>query len=212
MAGVKGVFITGTDTDVGKTVVSAWLLRYFWADYWKPIQAGCEPETDTETLQRLSRLPADHFHPSTYTLNAPLSPHEAARQEGITLALSDFSLPVTHRPLIIEGAGGLLVPLNDMAFMVDLMVQIAFPLVLVARSRLGTINHTLMSLEVMRSRGLQVAGVILTGPLNPANCAAIRTYGGVPIVAQIPWLDPLSGESLARIAPENGDILETLLA
>ncbi|MBF0174466.1 MAG: dethiobiotin synthase [Magnetococcales bacterium] len=192
-------FITGTDTGVGKSVVSAWLVQRMDADYWKPVQSGMDGETDAQVIQRLARLDAQRIHPSTHTLTQPLSPHEAARRDGITLHLRDFFLPSTPNPLVVEGAGGLLVPLNPQAFMIDLIVHLSLPAILVARTTLGTINHTLLSLAALRQRHIPILGVILNGPDNPANREAIATYGHVDILAHIPPLNPLNADALSEI-------------
>lgn len=194
-----GLFITGTDTDVGKTVACAWLLRRLDGEYWKPVQAGVEGGTDVARTRTLSGLDAHRFHPSAYVLRHPLSPHEAARREGVEIDLNRFRLPPTTRPLIVEGAGGVMVPLNAQSFMVDLMARLNLPVILVARTALGTINHTLLSLEALRARGLTVQGVILCGQPAPHNRTAIESYGNVTILAEIPWLDPLTPEALASV-------------
>lgn len=195
-----GYFITGTDTDVGKTVAASWLMLALDGDYWKPIQAGLDGETDEITVRRLTGFAPDRFHPSTYRLKAALSPHRAAMQEGVAIELGRFVLPRHRRPLIVEGAGGLLVPLNARDFVIDLIEKLALPVVLVARSALGTINHTLLSLEALRSRRIDIAGVIVNGPANGANRDAIRSYGGVNIIAELPFFDPLDHEALAAAA------------
>lgn len=195
-------FVTGTDTDVGKTVVAAWLMLHLDGDYWKPVQAGSEGGTDRERVQALTGLPDERFHPSAYLLREALSPHEAARREGIRIDLDRCTLPETARPLVIEGAGGLLVPFDERSFVIDLVARLAAPVVLVARSTLGTINHTLLSLEALRRRDLAVAGVVLDGPPSPHNRAAIEFYGGVPVIAEIPPLAPLTRERLAGIRSE----------
>lgn len=197
MTAARGYFVTGTDTEVGKTVASAYLMRALEADYWKPVQSGLEGETDTEAVQRLTGLPPERFHASTYALRAPLSPHESARRDGVAIALDAFVLPETPRLLIAEGAGGVLVPLNEEALMVDLMKRLGLPVILVARSALGTINHTLLSLEALRARRLEIAGVVMNGPPNAPNRAAIESYGGVRVLAEILRLAPLDAESLA---------------
>lgn len=196
-----GCFVTGTDTDVGKSIVSAWLMMQWDADYWKPVQSGSLKNTDTQMVQRLTGLEECRFHPSTFHLSQPLSPHESARQDGIAISLEDFALPPSHRPLVVEGAGGLLVPLNDRHFVIDLIVHLQLPVILVARTTLGTINHTLLSLEALRCRHIPVLGVILSGPDNPANFNAIRIYGKIPILAHIPFLVPLNSQSLSQIQP-----------
>jgi len=194
-------FVSGTDTSVGKSVVAAWLLQRLGGEYWKPVQSGLQGESDTAAVARLSGFGLERFHPETYRLTAPLSPHESARRDGISISLKAFRQPKCVRPLVVEGAGGVLVPLNDKYTMVDLMVQLALPVILVARTGLGTINHTLLSLEALRSRKLTVAGVIFSGPSNPDNRQAIESYGGVSILAEIPFLDPLNADALRAIPP-----------
>lgn len=196
--GNRGVFVTGTDTDVGKTVVSAWLLRHLGWEYWKPVQAGVAGGTDVARVRHLSGAAAHRFHPSAYVLREPLSPHEAARREGIEIELERFRLPVA-RPLVVEGAGGVLVPLNPQALMVDLMVRLGLPVVLVSRTALGTLNHTLLSLEALRHRGVEVVGVVMCGAAAPHNRQAIEQYGQVAVVGEIPWLEPLTPETLAGV-------------
>lgn len=199
---VQGFFVTGTDTDVGKTVVAAWLVARLGACYWKPVQAGTHPETDSATVLRLSGASPDRILPEAYVLSEPIAPHEAARREGIALEMAKLVPPPCDRPLVAEGAGGLMVPLNDESFVIDLAREIDLPLILVARSTLGTINHTLLSLEAIRRRGLPLAGVVMNGPEMPHNRAAIERYGQVEVVAEIPWLDAVTRESLMAIEPE----------
>lgn len=199
MKELKGYFITGTDTNVGKTVAATWLMHRHDADYWKPIQSGLEGETDQETVQRLTGFPENRFHPSTYVFKAPMSPHEAARRESVVIDLAHFTPPETTRPLIVEGAGGLLVPLNEHHYMIDLIQRLRLPTVLVARTALGTINHTLLSLSCLRSCHLSIAGVILNGPAHPSNRHAIETYGQVKILAEIPHFNPLTQKQLLHL-------------
>lgn len=193
----KGVFVTGTDTDVGKTMVSAWLVKSWGADYWKPVQSGYLQDSDTDSVRRVN--PDARFHPPAYLLAAPLSPHEAAAQEGVIIQLEQVRLPETSNLLVVEGAGGALVPLNDQEMMTDLMAHLNLPVVVVARSGLGTINHTLLTLEALRSRRLTVAGVVLNGPANAANRQAIEHYGKVAVIGELP---KLSGpEALSTYPP-----------
>lgn len=196
----KGFFIAGTDTDVGKTVVASWLLVHLGADYWKPVQSGRQ-EIDLVTVRQTTGLTADHFHPSIYDLVDPLSPHEAAKRMGITLDDSRFILPQTPRPLVVEGAGGLMVPINEKFMVIDLIEKLQLPTILVARSKLGTINHTLLSIEAIRSRGLPLAGVVMTGALAPHNKEAIETFGGVTVLAEIPNMDNITSEALRYVKP-----------
>lgn len=199
---MRGFFVTGTDTDVGKTVVSAWLLAHLDACYWKPVQAGAEPETDTQTVRCLAELPEDRILPEAYVLKEPLAPHEAARREGISIDMAKLVAPQDDRLLIVEGAGGLLVPLNEEDYVIDLIEDLNLPVILVARSTLGTINHTLLSLEALRRRGLVVAGVVINGPESPHNRAAIERYGKTQVIAEIPRLDTVTRSALRQIAPE----------
>jgi dethiobiotin synthetase len=199
---VQGFFVTGTDTDVGKTVVSAWLLAHLDACYWKPVQAGAEPETDSATVRRLAEVSADRILPEAYLLSEPIAPHEAARRTGIAIDMAKLVPPPCDWPLVVEGAGGLMVPLTDEAYVVDLATELHLPLILVARSTIGTINHTLLSLEAIRRRGLPLAGVVINGPETPHNRAAIERYGQVEVIAEIPWLETVSRSTLLAIQPE----------
>ena len=199
---MEGFFVTGTDTDVGKTVVSAWLVARLGACYWKPVQAGNHPETDSAIVRRLSDAPPDRILPEAYVLLEPIAPHEAARRAGVTIDMQKLAPPPCDRPLVVEGAGGLMVPLTDRAFVIDLAHELDLPVVLVTRSTLGTINHTLLSLEAIRRRGLHLAGVVVNGPETPHNRAAIERYGQVEIIAEIPWLDQMTAASLKAIEPE----------
>jgi dethiobiotin synthetase len=199
---LQGFFVTGTDTDVGKTLVSAWLMTHLDADYWKPVQAGTEPETDSVTVRRLAEISASRILPEAYVLPEAMAPHEAARRAGIRIDMARLEPPATNRLLVVEGAGGMLVPLTDEAYFIDLAAELHLPILLVARSTLGTINHTLLSLEAIRRRGLPLAGVVINGPETPHNRAAIERYGRVQIIAEIPRIDPLTPASLLAIEPE----------
>ncbi len=199
---MQGFFVTGTDTDVGKTIVSAWLVARLGACYWKPVQAGNHPETDSAIVRRLTGVPPDRILPEAYVLPEPIAPHEAARRAGVAIDMAKLVPPSCDRPLVVEGAGGLMVPLNDTALVIDLATELHLPIILVARSTLGTINHTLLSLEAIRRRGLTLAGVVVNGPETPHNRAAIERYGQVEIIAEIPWLDQLTPSALMAIEPE----------
>ena len=199
---LQGFFVTGTDTDVGKTVVSAWLLTHLDALYWKPVQAGAEPETDAVTVRRLAEISEDRTLPEAYVLPEAIAPHEAARRAGVAIDMAKLEAPATDRLLVVEGAGGLLVPLTSTDYVIDLAAQLHLPVILVARSTLGTINHTLLSIEALRRRGLPLAGVVVNGPETPHNRAAIERYGEVNVIAEIPWLPELTRASLQAIEPE----------
>ena len=199
---MNGLFVTGTDTDVGKTLVSSWLLTQLDASYWKPVQAGVMPETDSSVVRRLAEIEPDRILPEAYVLPEAIAPHEAARRAGIAIDMAKFVPPVSDRLLVVEGAGGLMVPLTDTAYVIDLAAELHLPLILVARSTLGTINHTLLSLEAIRRRGLPLAGVVINGPETPHNRAAIERYGQVEVIAEIPWLDVVNRSTLFTIEPE----------
>ena len=197
------LFVTGTDTNVGKTVVSAWLMLHLGARYWKPVQTGTTEGTDASLIQTLTDCEPGDILPSVYELEEPLSPHEAARRAGVEIGMDKFVPPETEGPLIAEGAGGVMVPLNDHAFMIDLMDALNYSVVLVCRSSLGTINHTLLSLEALKSRDIPVAGIVMNGPSFPHNRAALEAYGGISVLAEIPPLDPLNKQALLAVQPEH---------
>ena len=199
---MQGFFVTGTDTDVGKTVVSAWLLTHLDALYWKPVQAGAEPETDAAAVRRLAEISADRILPEAYVLPEAIAPHEAARRAGFIIDMAKLEAPETDRLLIVEGAGGLLVPLTEEAYVIDLAAELHLPVILVARSTLGTINHTLLSIEALHRRGLPLAGVVVNGPETPHNRTAIERYGEVNVIAEIPWLPEPTRANLLDIEPE----------
>ena len=198
---MHGFFVTGTDTDVGKTLVSAWLVAHLNASYWKPIQAGTEPTTDAATVQALAELPSERVWPEVYLLPEPIAPHEAARRAGITLDMAKLRMPEHQGLVVVEGAGGLMVPITDKAYMIDLAAQLDLPIILVARSTLGTINHSLLSIEAIRRRGLPLAGVVISGPETPHNRVAIERYGQIEIIAEIPWLETINRSVLKTIQP-----------
>lgn len=194
------LFVTGTDTAVGKTVVSAILMAGLGAEYWKPVQSGAEEGTDTAWIKEKTGLADALFHPEVYVLSHFLSPHAAAGRQGVRIELAAITTPARHedRHLIIEGAGGIMVPLNETETMADLIRQIDVPVLLVARSTLGTINHTLLSLEKLRRIGADVLGVVMNGPKDEENRAAIETFGKVRVCAEIGPIPDFSFESLSE--------------
>ena len=183
-------FITGTDTNVGKTLVAAIITYILKGIYWKPIQAGdLEIGGDTQKVKDLTSLPAEHFLPTVYALHAPLSPHEAARRDNIVIDIKKIIAPVSSLPLIVEGAGGLFVPLNQTDFMIDLIKQLGFPVILVCRSSLGTLNHTLLSLKALEQYNIPVKGLIINGEKIPHTTQALKCYGKVDILGEIPLIE-----------------------
>lgn len=202
---MRGIFVTGTDTGVGKTVVSAALLcRYPQARYWKPIQTGIETDDDTAEVRHLTGLIQDRAE--GVRLRNPVSPHLAAERAGIRIdleSLTDWAVEDIQENWIVEGAGGVLTPLNDTQTMANLMVRLGLPVVVVARTTLGTINHTLLTIEALRARSLHVAGVVMVGDLNSDNRSAIERYGKVDVLGEMPRLDPLTPSRLAEWARTN---------
>ena len=196
------LFVTGTDTGVGKSLVAAALTIGLEADYWKPVQTGCSATTDSSWVRRVLNLPPGRIHPEAYRFDPPLSPHAAAAMAGATISLEKISLPQGGQPLIVEGAGGVLVPLNREQTMVDLMLKLELPVLLVARSSLGTINHTLLSVAQLRQAGLESIGVVMNGPRNSSNRDAIEHYGRLPVVAEIEPLQTVDGAGLLRLFRE----------
>lgn len=189
------IFITGTDTNVGKTLISSWIALHKGFSYFKPIQTGFTEGRDSYEVQRLSKV---KIHPEVYAYKEPLSPHLAARIENDRIDIDKIILPQENN-LIIEGAGGVLVPINETFLMIDLIARLGATVILVARTTLGTINHSLLSLDVLRSRNIRVAGVIMNGESNPHNSEAIESYGCVPILANFPRLEIVSDDALRNI-------------
>ena len=191
-------FITGTDTGVGKTVVSAILMAGLQAAYWKPIQSGLEGMTDTEWIQKATGFPDTCFYPEAYSLSQPISPHAAAAFDGIQIRLDAFELPDggQSQQLIVEGAGGVMVPINAHQFMTDLIRHLNLPVLLVARSTLGTINHTLLSLAQLRREGIDIMGVVMNGPRDEINRHAIETFGRIRVLAEIEPIMNINTHSL----------------
>lgn len=195
--------VSGTDTGIGKTVFAAGLAGALGARYWKPVQSGLEDETDSQTVARLSGLPSGHILPEAYRLTAPLSPHLSARLDGVEIDTGKLLPPQSEGPLVIEGAGGLLVPLAATTVFAEVFAQWRIPVILCARTALGTINHTLLSLEALRRRAIPICGVAFIGPENADTQATIATIGQVEILGRLPMLDNLTRESLAQAFHEN---------
>lgn len=193
----KKLFVTGTDTDIGKTVVSSILVSGLKADYWKPIQAGRDPISDTEFVKKATGFRDDHFHEESFDLTEPMSPHAAAEIDGVSIGFHDIQEPETKRDhLIIEGAGGLIVPVNDDQYVIDLIAHFGYPAFLVAKSGLGTLNHTLLSLEAMRNRNIPIFGVVLVGNKHDSNEEAIIKYGRIQRLFRLPILPDINSESV----------------
>ncbi len=202
----QGFVITGTDTDVGKTVFAAALVQALQADYWKPVQAGLDALTDSETVAALCGSSIGKLHPEACRLRLPASPHFAAEQEGVTIAAEELEPPETDNILIVEGAGGLLVPLNRDYLTADLFERWQLPLIIVARTGLGTINHSLLTIAAARERGLPIHGIAFVGEAVPSSEDAIVQMGEVKRLGRLPRLDPLDSSSLAAAFADNFDV------
>ena len=193
----NALVICGTDTDVGKTVVSALVVEGLGATYWKPVQSGLEGGGDSGRLQALLQLPATRLLPEAYRLQTPVSPHWAAELEGITIEPARLALPAVAGALVVETAGGLLVPLRRDWLQIDQLAAWGLPVLLVARSGLGTLNHTLLSVQALRQRSIPLLGLVLNGPLHPDNPATLAALAQAPVLAQLPPLEPLTAAGLA---------------
>lgn len=171
--------VTGTDTGIGKTYFASELVRALDGFYWKPIQAGLDEASDSETVAARSGLPADRILPEAYRLNTPCSPHRAAEIDGVSIDTDRLVPPVTAGPLVIEGAGGALVPVTRQLLYADLFARWKLPVIIVARTALGTINHSLMTIEVLRARGIEPYGIAFSGDANADSEATIAAIGRV---------------------------------
>ncbi|HUD30237.1 MAG TPA: dethiobiotin synthase [Novosphingobium sp.] len=193
----RPIIVTGTDTGIGKTVFAAALAGALGAHYWKPVQAGIEEEgPDAERVAHLGALPRAKVLEEAYSLATPCSPHLAAEIDGVTIDTARLALPPVDGPLVVEGAGGVLVPVSRTETYADQFARWGAPVVLVARTQLGTINHTLLSIEALRARGVSILGVAFVGDAVEDSEATICAMGGVKRLGRLPRLDPLTPETL----------------
>lgn len=205
------IVVTGTDTGIGKTVFSAALAGALDAFYWKPVQAGVEEETDREAVQRLSGLSGERVLREAYRLKTPASPHLAAKLDGVTIDPAALALPEVDRPLVIEGAGGLMVPLTGSLTYIDVMARWRAPVVLCARTTLGTINHSLLSIEALRARNIPLLGIAFIGDENIESETVIAGMGQVRRLGRLPYLASLARETLRTAFAQHftvGDFLK----
>ena len=192
----KAYIVAGTDTGIGKTTVAAMLTLALDGLYWKPIQSGTDDGTDRQRVQTLTQLPNDRLLPERYILSQSLSPHRAAELDGVEIKAEALALPAFDRTLIIEGAGGLLVPITRHQLQIDVFANWGAPIILCARTALGTINHTLLSIEALRSRQMQLHGLIFVGDDNPDTMRTIAELSGARHLGLVPWLDRLDRGAL----------------
>ena len=194
------LFVTGIGTEVGKTVIAAILTEALEADYWKPVQAGDLDYSDTHKVRDLVSNDKSVFHPETHALHHPMSPHAAAERDGVEISLDDFQLPQTENNLIIEGAGGLLVPLTSKDCIIDLIEKLDIEVVLVSRNYLGSINHTLLSVEAFQNRSIKIRGIIFNDKENKDTESVILKMTGLKCLGRVEFEENLSSESISRLA------------
>lgn len=180
----KNYFVTAIGTDSGKSYVSTYLCETFGFDYWKPIQSG--PPRDTETVQKSLKRTDVHFFQEQYILKTPMSPHEAANIDGVTVDIKNFTLPSSEKGIIVEGAGGVMVPINDSQTITDLILTLNIPVILVVNFYLGSINHTLLTIEYLKQRNVTIAGIIYNGDPTPSSIDIINKIGNIPVLGHIP--------------------------
>ena len=193
----RRIVVTGTDTEIGKTVFAAGLADLIGASYWKPIQSGLEGETDSQVAARLGELSEDRILPERYRLKTPVSPHQSATIDGIHIDAKTLVVPDTGgRPLVIEGAGGLMVPLDPSTLYIDVFARWRIPVVLCARTALGTINHSLLSIEALRRRDIDILGVAFIGDSHPESERAICEIGRVQRLGRLSRLSPVNRVTL----------------
>ena len=204
---MTGYFVTGTDTNVGKTVLSALLVSALDAVYWKPVQTGASEGTDRESVRAWSEATEDRLPLERYRFDPPISPHMASRDAGVRISLDAFEFPAVpaDREWIVEGAGGVMVPLNESDLMRDLILRIGFPVIVAARTALGTINHTLLTLAALREARVTICGVVLIGNENIENRRAIEHYGNIRVIGQIPLLKNIDRAALLDVYEKQFD-------
>src|ERR1700739_58018 len=182
---MRKIFVTGIGTDVGKTIVSAVITEALQADYWKPVQAGYADGTDTELVRNLVTNKKTVIYPEAYKLNMPASPHAAAAAEGIEIRIKDIITPNTSNDLVIEGAGGLMVPLNEKELVIDLIEYLQASVVVVIRHYLGSINHSLLTLQALKQRNIPIFGLVISGTPNEQSEKAILSFSDYKIIGRI---------------------------
>jgi dethiobiotin synthase len=204
---MNGYFVTGTDTNVGKTVLCALLVAALDSVYWKPVQTGAQDGTDRESVRVWAGVDDEQLLPERYIFDQPVSPHLAAREAGVRISLNSIEFPDTPAgaKLIVEGAGGVMVPINERELMRDLMKHLGLPVIIATRTVLGTINHTLLTVGALRAVGLNIRGVVMIGDENFENRRAIEHYGNVRVIGQIPVLKQINRWALIDVFEKHFD-------
>jgi dethiobiotin synthetase len=194
----KIYFITGIGTDIGKTVISAILVEKLNAEYWKPIQAGNLNNSDSIFIKNQTNCKT--IHSERFQLTQPMSPHAAAKIDNIKIQLSDFEIPLTTNPLIIEGAGGLMVPINENELVLDLIKYLDIKVIIISKNYLGSINHSLLTIEVLQKNNIKIKGLIFNGDSNPETEHIIQKLSDIPIIGKVPNLNNISKEIIQNEA------------
>ena len=203
---MTAIVVTATGTDIGKTVFAAALTAALDGCYWKPVQAGLDDGSDLERVGRYSGLPAERLLPEAYRLTTPCSPHRAAEIDGVTIDIDALEPPHCDRPLVIEGAGGVLVPLTRQATFADVMARWQLPVVLISATSLGTISHSLAAIEALRTRNVDIRGIAFVGDAIEDSEATIGDMGGIKRLGRLPMIDPLEPAALAAAFAANFDL------
>jgi dethiobiotin synthetase len=212
---MSAIVVSGTDTNLGKTVFAAMLTAALDTAYWKPVQSGTEDGTDAATVAKLAGVPPERILPEAYVLSQPLSPHRSAELDGIEIDADALMLPPPRpdgRTVVVEGAGGLLVPLTRRTLFVDVFRRWGAPVILCARTALGTINHTLLSVEALKARGVPLVGIAFIGEAMPDSERTIVEFSGARRLGRLPWLDEITPDSLRRAFADNFDRADFLRA
>jgi len=196
--GMKTIFITGNGTDIGKTIISAIITEHLEADYWKPVQSGELDNTDTMKVKSLVSNSKTIFHPEQFKLVQPLSPHASAEIDGVEIELEDFKLPSTTNHLVIEGAGGLMVPLNNRILIADLITHFKSSVIVVSRNYLGSINHTLLTIQELRSRNIPIIGIVFNGEHNPQTENFILQYTQLPLLFRVEMEEQIDKQTILK--------------
>jgi len=199
---MKRIFITGNGTDVGKTVISAIITEHLKSDYWKPVQSGELDNTDTMKVKRLVSNSKTVFHEEKFKLVQPLSPHASAEIDGVKIQLEDFKLPVTNNHLVIEGAGGLMVPLNDKILIADIITYFKASVVIVSRNYLGSIKHTLLTVQELQRRGIPILGIVFNGEHSPQSENFILQYTQLPLLFRVNMEEIIDKQTIIKYSKQ----------
>tara|TARA_B100001769_G_C21900735_1_gene486388 strand:- start:41 stop:694 length:654 start_codon:yes stop_codon:yes gene_type:complete len=188
--------ICGTDTDIGKTMISAFFVRGLNSYYWKPIQSGIESDTDSKTVEKISKVNKTKIINESYIFKNPVSPHWAAEMDGKIINFKQLNIPKVKGSLIVETAGGLMVPITRSYLQIDLIKKWSLPVILVCKSSLGTINHTLLSIEALKKRNIKILGLVINGPKHLDNPKTLKDFSGLPIIAEFPSIQKVDSKNL----------------